>query len=558
MANGVWHAGLQRILELDKEDLGLGGSGPSVPDLIESLLRPVAERDRQLLVCVESSRGCQCKAELSGVKSPHMYVRRHRGPDGVLRLRAVHLPTVHEMTSEESDRHKAMKDFLARTAEAAGLEFHVEKATRTRTSRPDVTIIGSGGVSLGCEAQYYNASAGTVFRRSRAHADAGLAANWITHDDRFHLIDRSNWMLTRQATWREISNAADLALVGGFRALVEWRCTASAERPCLDSRVKTGCGKVHLQWDTPRRADDEGTGWTGHKGNTRGISVGQTLVGAATGSVAPLFLSSRKDRRSGAYMWVSAEDQIRWRDYRSEESTPLAEQQASEEVIHFSGNDADTDCTFGDDTWVPSAPLERRGAYGVELTMTVDNPAPIRTATSAPGPRSTDEAHQAPCDAAPDIPLPRPDSRLTSPDEEGRTASESTNWPTSRADTTTSAPTVQPLIPTQPLAPAAETTGSRPTDVPTLTPPAPKAEPNRTGLPASMIALQQAADLEHRKLELLDRHDERTSQRRVWLEAAATVQSAVTDYARAESLNRFEVAQELRRVVGDVHSASNQ
>jgi hypothetical protein len=70
--------------------------------------------------------------------------------------------------------------------------------------------------------------------------------------------------------------------------------------------------------------------------------------------------------------------------------------------------------------------------------------------------------------------------------------------------------------------------------------------------------LQRAADLEHRKLELLDRHDERTSQRRVWLEAAAAVQSAVTDYARAESLNRFEVAQELRRVVGNAHGASNQ
>ncbi|MET7921685.1 hypothetical protein ABZU45_38965 [Streptomyces avermitilis] len=538
MANGVWHSGLQRILELDKEDLGLG-TWPNVVGLIENLLRPVAERDRELLVCVESSQGRQCKAELSGVKSPHMYVRRHRGPDGVLRLRAVHLPTVHEMTPEESDRHKAMKEFLARTAQTAGLEVYVEKATKIRTSRPDVTIIGAGGVSLGCEAQYYNASAGTVLRRSKAHTDAGLAANWITHDDRFHLIDRSNWMLTRPVTWREISNAADLVLVGGFRALVEWRCTASAERPCPNSRLKTGCGKVHLQWDTPRRLDDEGTGWTSSEGNTRGITVGQTLIAAATGSVAPLFVSTRKDRRSGAYMWVSADDRIRWTDYRSEETTLLEEQQFAEEEIHFSGNDADTECHFGDDTWSPGAPLERRGAYGVELTITADDPAPARTISLAP-----------------DIPRPRPGGRFPSIEEESPASTPaSTNPPTYRAGTTTSAPTPHPLIPVQPPAPAAETVGPGPADVSV---PAPEAEPSRTGLPASLIALQRAADLERRKLELLDCHDERTRQRRVWCDAAAAAQDAVTRYARAEGLNRFEVAQELRRAVGEFRSASRE
>ena len=554
MANGVWHSGLQRILELDKEDLGLG-TWPNVAGLIESLLRPVAERDRELLVCVESSRGRQCKTELSGVKSPHMYVRRQRGPDGVLRLRAVHLPTVHEMTPEESDRHKAMKDFLARTAQAAGLEVYVEKATKIRTSRPDVTIIGAGGVSLGCEAQYYNASAGTVFRRSKAHADAGLAANWITHDDRFHLIDRSNWMLTRPVTWREISNAADLVLVGGFRALVEWWCTASAERPCPNSRLKTGCGKVHLQWDTPRRLDDEGTGWTGSEGNTRGITVGQTLIAAATGSVAPLFVSSRKDRRSGAYMWVSANDRIRWTDYRSEETTLLEEQQVTEEEIHSSGNDADTDCHFGDDTWSPGAPLERRGAYGVELTITADNPAPARTTIPAPDPHITDESRAVLRSAAPNIPRPRPDGRFPAPDEEGPAPTPaSTTPPTHWAGPATPAPTSHPLIPAQPPAPAAESVEPGSADVQA---PAPGASASRTGLPASLIALQRAADLERRKLELLDRHDERTHQRQVWCDAAAAAQDAVTRYARAEGLNRFEVAQELRRTVGEFRSASS-
>ncbi|MEV8435073.1 hypothetical protein [Streptomyces chartreusis] len=515
MANGVWHSGLQQVLELDKEDLGLGSEWPRLPELIASLLQPVSERDRELLVCVESSQGHQCKAELSGVKSPHMYVRKHRGPDGVLRLRAAHLPTTHEMTPEESDRHKAMKDFLARTGQAAGLEVHVEKATKNRTSRPDVTILGAGGVSLGCEAQYYNAGAGTVLRRSKAHSEAGLVANWITHDDRFHLIDRSNWMLTRPMTWREISNAADLALVGGYRVLVEWQCTASAERPCPHNRVKTGCGKVHLQWDTPRRLDDEGTGWTGFSGNTQSVTVGQTLVGAATGSVAPLFASSRKDRRSGAYMWVPVNDRIRWDDYRSEEAPDPEEEPSPEEGIHFSGRDADTACTFGDDSFVPSAPLERRGIHGVELTFTVDVPAPHQNGPSHGETLTTSTGRGSQL------------SRQVGPAPE---------------------PTPQPLIPAQPSAPTAETLDSDPADGLEPVPLTREAEPSQLGLPASLIALQQAADLERRKLERLDPPSaERTQQRRIWRDAAAAVQNAVTQYARAEGQNRFDVEHQLRR-----------
>lgn len=527
MANGVWHSGLQQVLELDKEDLGLGSMWPSLPALIESLLQPVAERDRELLVCVERSQGRQCKAELSGVKSPHMYVRKHRGPDGALRLRAAHLPTAHEMTAEESDRHKAMKDFLARTGQSAGLEVRVEEATRNRRSRPDVTIIGDGGASLGCEAQYYNASAATVLRRSKTHAEAGLIANWITHDDRFHLIDRSNWILTRQMGWREISKAQDLALMGGFRTLVEWRCTASAERPCPNGLLKTGCSKMHLEWDTPRGLDDEGTGWTGHQGNTRRITVGQTLIGAATGSVAPLFASSRKDQRSGAYMWVAADDRIRWEDYRSEEASAPDDQQASEEAVHFSGKDADTTCNFGAATWTPSAPLERRGIYGVELTLTVDDPAPARKTMLTP--TLTPQARPG---------LPPLDAHRAAP------GTASTSHPSGPLADKTSAPLLRAQVPAQPVEPAIESVapdGSRS--------PISREEPDGRGLPASLIALQRAADLERKKLDSLDCHHERARQRQVWFETAATAQGAITQYARTEQLNRSHIEQAVRRAV---------
>jgi hypothetical protein len=279
------------------------------------------------------------------------------------------------MTTEESDRHKAMKDFIDRTCESAGLERMVEKSTKSRSSRPDVTIMGSGGISLGCEAQFYNANPGTVLRRSKAHSDSGLVPAWITHDDTFHLVDRAPWMLIRDVTWREINNAADLPLIGGYRVLANWHCTAAAQRPCPTGKSKTGCGKRHLQWDTPLRLDSEDTGWTGYRNNRRGVTVGRTLVGSATGSVVPLYVSGRKDHRSGSFMWVPAEDRDTWADYR-EVQTPTEEADPeTDHELHFSGRDADPTCQFGDQTWQPSAPLPRRGIGSVELLLTVDEPA---------------------------------------------------------------------------------------------------------------------------------------------------------------------------------------
>ncbi|MFS0697995.1 hypothetical protein [Streptomyces nitrosporeus] len=375
MANGVWHSVLKRVLELDKEDLGLpGSSGISASDVLADILRPLAERPRDLLLCVENSLHQKCKAELRGVKSPHMYVRRHRGPDGVLRLRAAHLPTGHEVTPEEGDRHKAMKDFLARHCQSAGIESNVETTTKLRTSRPDVTIIGNGGLSLGCEAQFYNASPSLVLRRTRAHHDAGLVTNWITHNDTFHLVDRANWMLIRDVTWREISNADDLPLVGGYRVLASWHCTAAAERPCPTGLAKTGCGKRHLQWDTPRRLDGEAAGWTGHRGDQLGTTVGRTVIGAATGNVVPLFVPGRKDYRAGNYMWVPAQDRDTWEDYRGTPAPADEHEPEDNQYLHFSGRDADTTCRFGEETWHPSAPLPRRGITSVELTLTVEEP----------------------------------------------------------------------------------------------------------------------------------------------------------------------------------------
>ncbi|MEV6131983.1 hypothetical protein AB0M05_35225 [Streptomyces violaceusniger] len=404
MANGVWHDELKRVIELDKEDLGISeDTGINVSQVHAELLQPVASRRRDLFVCVESASGRICKAELQGVKSPHMYVRRHRGRDGALRLRAAHLPTVHEMTPEESDRHKAMKEFLARTCQAAGLTTKAETATKNRSARPDLTVFADGGVNLGCEAQFYNASPSTILRRTRAHADDGLVSNWITHDDTFHLVDRAHWMLIRDVTWREINNAADLPLVGGYRVLASWHCTAAADRPCLTGRSKTGCGKRHLQWDTPRMSDGEATGWS-PRGDRLGVTVGRTLIGAATGSVAPLYLPGRQDHRAGRFIWVPAEDRETWAGHHgtlapAEDEGPDTDE---DDELHYSGHDADDTCRFGEVTWSPSAPLPRRGISSVALSLTVDEP----TCPVVPRQRTTITEDPAP------VPTPHVDSPL--------------------------------------------------------------------------------------------------------------------------------------------------
>ncbi|MFL3871343.1 hypothetical protein LT966_32835 [Streptomyces griseobrunneus] len=51
MANGVWHSLLQRVIELDKENLGLPrDTGINVDEVRTELLQPVARRQRDLLI----------------------------------------------------------------------------------------------------------------------------------------------------------------------------------------------------------------------------------------------------------------------------------------------------------------------------------------------------------------------------------------------------------------------------------------------------------------------------------------------------------------------------
>ncbi|MFF9378850.1 hypothetical protein ACF1BB_30555 [Streptomyces griseoluteus] len=67
----------------------------------------------------------------------------------------------------------------------------------------------------------------------------------------------------------------------------------------------------------------------------------------------------------------------------------------------------------------------------------------------------------------------------------------------------------------------------------------------------ALIAAQQAADCARQRLEQLSSDDERRHQRTVWFEVASQAQAAVTRYARAKRLNRFEVEQRVRQAARD-------
>lgn len=380
MADGVYHARIGEDLNLNREDLGLNGTEHDIDAIWGEILTPIGERNRELLMCVARARGEECKAEASGVKSPYMSVRKQRGSDGSLRYIAAHLPTPHDMTPEESEKHKAMKGFIVRICDSAGIKRSVEKATKNRNARPDVTADECGGVSQGIEAQYYNAPAGNVRRRSRYHAESGLIANWITDNHTFHLIDRANYIVTPRYTWQQIDHAADIAARSGARVLVEWRCTlAGADgRPCPDGKITRGniigsglgCGKVHLQWETPRAVD----GARDDYGTMASFTVGRIIIGAATGDMASLFIPERKDRRSGRYLWVPSADKKTWLEYRGGEDVPDDDGHDIDDEVKFSHQEISETCRYGEVNARPSAPLPRRGISAIGLTMTIDAP----------------------------------------------------------------------------------------------------------------------------------------------------------------------------------------
>lgn len=197
MANAVYHTGYGIVLNLTRPDLG----HPELqPGLMEEILRPVAERDRTLLRCLTDFARGDCRCAEAG-KTPWMFIRRQRFPDGTTRLVPAHLPITHLATPEESDKHKAMKERIARAASRSGLDVRIEAGASQRKIVNDVLVTGPDGTRIGWEAQYSPISASAVQRRTTRAAEQTVTPLWVTPDPKSELIDRAPWMRVDDVPW---------------------------------------------------------------------------------------------------------------------------------------------------------------------------------------------------------------------------------------------------------------------------------------------------------------------------------------------------------------------
>lgn len=156
-----------------------------------------------------------------------MFVRRRRS-HGQVTWVAAHLPLTHAATPQESDKHKAMKERIARTPARHGLDVETEARSPDGRVVTDVLVTGAGA-RVGWEAQYSPITANTVRRRSAKARERNIAPLWVTSDDSSALIDRAPWTLR--------TSSLSLRSAGRNRALAPRSSTTWA--PCCGSRPVT-------------------------------------------------------------------------------------------------------------------------------------------------------------------------------------------------------------------------------------------------------------------------------------------------------------------------------
>lgn len=154
----------------------------------------------------------------------------------------------HQPTAEESDKHKATKERIARAADRHGLTAQPEARTPDGKVRNDVLVTGAVG-RIGWEAQYSPITAGTVRRRSQAAVDHGIFPVWLTNSDRAALIDRAPWVQVDDIPWTVIASPQAMLVRAGVRHLQRWKCTRFSVRSCPVDSVP--CGRFHALWELP-------------------------------------------------------------------------------------------------------------------------------------------------------------------------------------------------------------------------------------------------------------------------------------------------------------------
>ncbi|MGW4808742.1 competence protein CoiA family protein [Kitasatospora sp. NPDC004272] len=344
MANGVYHTAYDIEINLTKPDLGC----PGFPELLREITAPIDQRERELLQCLEHHREGVCQSEEDG-RSPWMTIRR-RTVDNVTTWVAAHLPVRGVPTPDESDKHKAMKERIARVAEQHGLRAEVEARATDGRIRTDVLVTGEAG-RIGWEAQYSPISAETVRRRSRAAADHEIVPLWVTNSTASAVIERAPWARVDDFSWKEIASATAMIVRGGVRHLQQWKCLRSSERACPVNG--SFCGLFHAQWHLaalclPAKPPTD---------------VDTLVVASADGELVPVRVAGgQRDSRAVSRMWVPARDRDRWYDMYGDPGEEAADvQQPPDKDITYTHQELDPVCRYGDESFVPrNSPRPRR------------------------------------------------------------------------------------------------------------------------------------------------------------------------------------------------------
>ncbi|MEJ8652633.1 hypothetical protein WKI65_32330 [Streptomyces sp. MS1.AVA.3] len=333
MANGVFHTGYGIKIELTHADLG----HPDRPELLKEITQPVDQRDRELLECLEHHKRGVCRAEDED-RSPWMAIRR-RTVDGRTTLLAAHLPVRQRPTAEESDKHKAMKERIARAADRHGLTAEVEARSTDGRVRND--ILGTGHAErIGWEAQYSPITASTVRRRSQVAADLGILPLWVTNSDRAALINRAPWARVDDFSSKDIASPRTMLVRGGVRHLQSWKCSRTAERTCPANG--TFCGQFHAHWELPALCLPQ-------RPHTE---VDQLVVTSADGEHVPMRIPSQRDPRSVTRVWVPADDRDEWRKIFGPDDSANQEPEAPDGELTFTEEALDSVCRYGEENKV--------------------------------------------------------------------------------------------------------------------------------------------------------------------------------------------------------------
>ncbi|MBV6699753.1 hypothetical protein [Kitasatospora aureofaciens] len=345
MANGVFHTGYEIEINLTLPDLG----HPDRPGLLKEITTPIGRRERELLACLEHHLDGYCQAEEED-HSPWMSIRR-KTSEGRTTWVASHLPVRHTPTAEESAKHQAMKERIARTAERHGLRAEVEARVTDGRIRTDVLVTGESGLRIGWEAQYSPITAGTVRRRSRAAAEHGIVPLWVTDSDRSAVVERAPWARVDDFSWRQIASPIAMVVRAGVRHLQQWKCLPSSERPCPDTGGS--CGRFHAQWFLPALCIPR----------KRPTEVDELVVSSADGEFVPMRIPRQDDPRSVSRMWVPAADRERWHDMFGPDDhhdTP-AEATPADAGITCTVQELDPVCRYGEESFTFDDPRPRRG-----------------------------------------------------------------------------------------------------------------------------------------------------------------------------------------------------